>query len=114
MKQTRKALKAEIINELAKKYKQKYEKRIEQLANSFSSLRTENRQLRIENDEMTEKILKYEDWIHRLLEFCDLTEDERKEAIVNLKVAQKENQQINEILQIFKPYLGITYFPKFK
>ena len=110
MKQTRKALKAEIINELAKKYKQKYEKRIEQLANSFSSLRTENRQLRIENDELTEKVIKYEDWIHRLLEFCDLPENERAETIKILKARQKEQQRINKLSEIFKPYLDIFTF----
>ena len=107
MKQNRKALKAEIRKELAKEYKQRYETRIEQLVNSFRGLNIENKRLREQNDELTEKVQKYEDWNTRLLEFCNLPEDERKEVIQNLRNDPKEDRRRNPASQILISYLDI-------
>ena len=96
-KQSQKSLKAQLINELSKQYKQKYEGTINELQNQLSQSNKLNKELQIkyhqinnENQELQEKVNKYEDWIQRLQEWCNLPEDERTKAIAEY------NQQFNE------------------
>ena len=50
-----------------------------------------------ENEELKEKVQQYEDWNRRLMEFMDMSEEERKAAIEEMK----ESARINGLLDTF-------------
>lgn len=116
-KQSQKSMKAQLINELSKQYKQKYENTINSLQERLTQANNINKELsyqcnRLENtiDELQEKVIKYEDWIRRLQEWCNLPEDERIKAITEYKQKLDEfefSKEVNNKLhQIFAPYMN--------
>ena len=114
MKQNRKALKAQIINEIAPKikasYEQKleiYEKTIARLSNDNKRLRNENFNLRNKVEPLEEKVQIYEDWINRLQDFVNLPEDERKEAVNQYIEEKKLKRSQNQLLDILMPYFSL-------
>ena len=117
-KQSQKSLKAQLINELSKQYKQKYENTIISLQERLKQQILINKKfshncqhLGNEVDELREKLNKYEDWIRRLQEWCNLPEDERTKAIAeyNKQLGEFEfTKQADELLsKMFGPYFKI-------
>ncbi len=115
--QSRKALKAELIKELSKHYKQKYENTINTLQEKLIQSTKVNKELyndwcssRNKIDELQDKVNKYEDWIQRLQEWCNLPEDERTKAIAEYGKKFDEfefSKEVNNKLhQIFAPYMN--------
>lgn len=114
MKQTTKQVKAQIINELTKKYNDKYEGQIVSLQTLNKQLNAENKVLRESNDELVEKneelvnkVLQYEEWINRLQEWCNLPDDEREKAIKQYKDNIDANKCLNSCLDMLTPYFNI-------
>ena len=117
-KQSKNSLKAQLINELSKQYKQKYEDTINNLQERLKQQILINKELSLnchrlgnEIDELREKVNKYEDWIRRLQEWCNLPEDERTKAIAEYNKQFNEfefTKQANEYLRnVFGPYFKI-------
>ena len=117
-KQSKNSLKATLINELSKQYKQKYEGTIIELQERLKQQILINKELSLnchrlgnEIDELREKVNKYEDWIRRLQEWCNLPEDERTKAIAeyNKKFDEFEfTKEADEYLRkAFGPYFQI-------
>lgn len=89
MKQkTPRELKKEIRETARKEMRAKYEKerddeklRYQDLWQRYEAKCDEAHKLSAENAELKEKLAALEDWNHRLMEFMDMPEDERKNAI---------------------------------
>ena len=46
--------------------------------------------------------MKYEDWNRRLLEFMDMTPEEREKVIQDSKLRISTNQRLNKIMDMFQ------------
>ena len=104
MKETRKQIIARTRNEISKSYNDRIkdlENRNKSLLNDFVEMSRRNRDLREEVDKLNEKICQYEDWINRLQEFCNLSDDARKDAIQQYKTEKKLNSQMSQLMNMF-------------
>ena len=115
MKETAKQIKARVINEV----NAKYAKRIEDTENSLKEWRTKyfkeidrseelskkNKELREENDSLKAKIQQYDEWIERMLDFCNLPEEERRDAfetyLDNIKSENEFNEVFSNIMSMY-------------
>jgi len=103
-KKTRKEIEQTLRNKLAHKQneeRERQQKRYGELWNKYIAACDERNKYKRENEELTEKVQQYEDWIHRLQEFVDMPEDMRKAEIKKMRDEQK-----------FKTYLADSEFFK--
>ena len=103
-KKTRREIEENLRNKLANKHNEYVEyqqKRYSDLWERYTKACEERNKYKQENEELTEKVRQYEDWIHRLEEFVDMPEDMRKAEIKKMQDDQK-----------FKAYLADS--PLFK
>ena len=116
MSQSKKEIKAQLINELSKQFKTKYEDKITRLGKRVDGLSEKNielekkvRELSIRNEELEQKNNQYEDWINRLQEFCNLPDDARDKAIEKFKRSMEDKRVMGEtfgmVAQIFRNYM---------
>lgn len=99
-KQTKKEIEETLRNKIAKQYTSKmenYQERIDRLAKELYDERSKRMEYQSQVEELKEKVEQYEDWIHRLQEFCDLPEGEREKAI---KAYQAENEYKTHMKQL--------------
>lgn len=97
MKPTKKQIEAEIRRKMAASYNSHIEslkKRIDIWADRATELAGECDLLKIENASLKEQIRQYEDWNERLMEFMDMDDHDRKQAIVEWRTAGKYNEYI--------------------
>lgn len=83
-KESVKQIKARLINELSAAHKndiESYKRRIDSLIAQNKKLQEDNYEKRNTIDELKEKVRKYEDWIERMQDFCNMTEEERRSVI---------------------------------
>ena len=100
MKQNKKQIEANLRNKLAAQYKEKTEQLKSEkalLEKRYKEMWERARKAEIERDELKDKVAKYEDWNRRLMEFMDMSEEERKAAIEEMK----ESARINGLLDTF-------------
>ena len=106
MKQeTKKVLKAKLTNEIAARFKNKIKELEEEkrrAIDSWSRLVEKNSILQAENIRLKEELEKCEDWNRRLLEFMDMTPEEREKVIQDSKLRVSTNQRINKIMDMFQ------------
>lgn len=91
-KKTRKEIEQTLRNRLANKYNEEREyqqKSYSELWDKYMTACNERNKYKKENEELTEKVQQYEDWIHRLEEFVDMPEDMRKAEIKKMQDDQK-------------------------
>ena len=103
-KKTRKEIEQTLRNKLANKQNEEREyqqKRYADLWERYTKACEERNKYKQENEELTDKLREYEDWIQRLQEFVDMPEDMRKAEIKKMQDDQK-----------FKAYLADS--PLFK
>ena len=103
-KKTRKEIEQTLRNKLANKQNEEREyqqKRYADLWERYTKACEERNKYKQENEELTDKLREYEDWIQRLQEFVDMPEDMRKAEIKKMRDDQK-----------FKAYLADS--PLFK
>ena len=107
-KQSKKQIKAQVINEVQRSYQHKiesYEERIKRLSDMFQKEQNSNRELRLKcsklestNTELSEKVSQYEEWIERMQDFCSArkplqhisTKSSRKPRLMRLSVIWNE------------------------
>lgn len=99
-KLNRKAVEANLRNKLATQYKEK----TEQLKSDNAVLKRllnemEKRAIKAETecDELKEQVKQYEDWNIRLQEFMDMSEDDRKAYVENLRKKDEFDQIIKKL-----------------
>lgn len=99
-KLNRKAVEANLRNKLATQYKEKTERLksdnavLKRLLNEM-----EKRAIKAETecDELKEQVKQYEDWNIRLQEFMDMSEDDRKAYVENLRKKDEFDQIIKKL-----------------
>lgn len=104
-KESKKQIKAQLINEIAKQFHSRIENlefRLNAQVQMNLDLHKKNDDLRIENLKLKEQLEKYEDWNRRLQEFMDMTPEEREKVIQDSKLRVATNQRLNKIMDMFQ------------
>ena len=106
-RKSKKQIKAQLINEVAKTYVDKLQReqdKVERLGCMYHTMKITADKLKEENLKLQEKVEQQEDWIRRLQEFMDMDSDTRQKAIVEYRV----NEQLtgfSRIMNIFETML---------
>lgn len=107
--QNKKQLKAQLTNEISKRY----QSRIKELEDSRNALRTKIEIERNQFRELQEKYLNLaqefeslKEWNTRLMEFMDMSPEDRKIYVENMRVSQQFNSQMNQLSKMMS-YLNI-------
>lgn len=120
-KENKKQIKAQVINEVQRLYKQKfnaYEEKIEHLTSLFDKEQSCNIELRKkvdhlehENMDLTNKVEQYELWIERMMDFCNLPDNERQTAfktyLDEIKSKDAANKAFEQVGKFFNSYMSI-------
>ena len=107
--ENKKQLKAQLTNEISKRY----QSRIKELEESRNALRTKIGIERKQFRELQEKYLNLaqefeslKEWNTRLMEFMDMSPEDRKTYVENMRASQQFNSQINQLSRMMS-YLNI-------
>lgn len=101
MKQTKKEIEATLRNKLAKQYTTKIDylnERIEKLGKELYEEKQKRIEAQAKANELEDKVSQYEDWNRRLQEFMDMNDDDRKNALAEMKA----NAEMAKIVDMFK------------
>lgn len=119
MKESKKQIKAQVINEVQKQYskriKQVEETRDYWVARSLNA-EEENKQLRSnisklekENAELKEKNAQYEDWVERMQEFCNMPDGERQQAFKTYMDSIELDETLNELSNTYSKMFSLFF-----
>lgn len=100
MKQNKKQIEANLRNKLAAQYKEKTEQLKNEkavLEKRYNEMWERARKAEIERDELKDKVAQCEDWNRRLQEFMDMSEEDRKAYVENLKKTDELNDAISHL-----------------
>lgn len=114
MKENKKQIKAQVINEVQKQFAKKladmetslnYQKTcVKGLEDENKVLRSENGQLKEENQTLKLKVEQYNEWVERLQDFCNLPENERKQAfesyLDSMKAKASKDKSITHLMNM--------------
>ena len=106
-RQSKKQIKAQLINEVAKTYVAKLQRAqdiVKRLGGMYHTMKITADKLKEENLKLQEKVEQQEDWIRRLQEFMDMDNDTRQEAIAEYRVS-KQFEGFSHIMNIFETML---------
>lgn len=106
-RQSKKQIKAQLINEVAKTYSDKLQReqdKVVMLGRMYQTMKTTADKLKEENLKLQEKVEQQEDWIRRLQEFMDMDDDTRQKAIAEYRVSE-QFEGFNRIMNIFETML---------
>jgi hypothetical protein len=107
MKETKKQIKAQLINEVSAQYRYKItrlENQIKYMENRLAQQHQETLEYRQRALKAEEELEKYEDWNCRLQEFMDMTPEEREKIIQDSKLRITTNERLNKIMDMFRQY----------
>lgn len=114
-KLTKKQIEENLRNKLAHKYNEDREiqrKRYTDLWGKYQEKYKTCEDLIQENMQLRDKVEQYEDWIHRLQEFCNMPDGEREKAIAAFQAEQKAQHKYAEFvgnLEFYQRALGIMF-----
>ena len=107
--ESKKQIKAQLTNEISKRY----QSRIKELEESRNALRTKIGIERKQFRELQEKYLNLaqefeslKEWNTRLMEFMDMSPEDRKVYVENMRASQQFNSQMNQLSRMMS-YLNI-------
>ena len=107
--ENKKQLKAQLTNEISKRFSN----RIKELEDSRNALRTKIEIERQQFRELQEKYLNLaqefeslKEWNTRLMEFMDMSPEDRKVYVENMRASQQFNSQMNQLSRMMS-YLNI-------
>lgn len=116
MKETKKQIKAQVVNEVRRQYDQKLQQKTEvielwkkkylEVEAVRRDVSKECRLLREENELLKQKVAQYEEWIERMQEFCNLPEEERKQAFTTYMDGIKSRMERDEEMKAFGSLFG--------
>lgn len=109
MKESKKQIKAQAINECAKQFRSRIENlefRLNAQVQMNLDLHKKNDDLLIENLKLKDQLEKYEDWNRRLQEFMDMTPKEREKHFTELQTKNKLNEKMTSFMNMFQ-HLGL-------
>lgn len=108
MKETKKQIKAQLINEVSAQYRYKMarlENQIKYMENRLAQQRQETLEYRQRALKAEEELEKYQDWNRRLQEFMDMEPDARDKAIADLKVRSEINQKMKGVMDFYSRFM---------
>ena len=116
MKESKKQIKAQVVNEVRRQYDDKLidkDNRITNLNKVVNDLSKHCREKEIEIDKLSdensllkEKVSMYEDWIERMQEFCGLPDGERQKAFTTYMNGIKAQAERDEALKHTADFFG--------
>lgn len=77
------------VEEIRVEFAKKYNEQLRALQRENAELREQNTELLNKYNDAQAKLSEYEDWIERMQEFCNMSEDDRK-AYLNAQQVQGE------------------------
>lgn len=84
---------------------------IKTLEDRNKELSSKNGSLKEENLQLKDKIQKMEDWIERMQDYCNMSEEERSNAMKREKINSQLNEEFSRILDFYESALpGISSF----
>jgi len=104
---TTKQIKAQVINEVSRSYKDKIKELTDkntQLYKSNWELLNKNGVLNEKVQELEEKVTQYEDWNRRLQEFMDMEPDVREKAVQAYKTQEALNAKIEPFINFMSNF----------
>lgn len=107
MKETKKQIKAQLINEVSAQYRYKMarlENQIKYMENRLVQQRQETLEYRQRALRAEEELEKYQDWNRRLQEFMDMDADTRDKAIAHFKVQAERDAKLNKVLDFYRRF----------
>ena len=118
MKETRKQIKAQLMNELSRKFERdteylkercdKFAQRCNELGDAYDACKKENQDIKEENESLKAELNQYKEWIERMQDFCNLPEAERAPAFKTyLDGIEAKAKSDKELAAIGKFYQGI-------
>lgn len=113
MKESKKSIEANLRNKIAKQYTSHIESLQTRLNETTEKYINKNIELHKAQDriaELEEELEQYRDWNTRLQEFMDMSEEDRKREIENMKSKEKfnnyiENSALFKMMNLFNMYL---------
>ena len=108
MKETKKQIKAQLINEVSAQYRYKIarlENQIKYMENRLAQQHQETLEYRQRALKAEEELEKYQDWNRRLQEFMDMEPDARDKAIADLKVKSEISQKMKGIMDFYSRFM---------
>lgn len=108
MKETKKQIKAQLINEVSAQYRYKMarlENQIKYMENRLAQQHQETLEYRQRALKAEEELEKYQDWNRRLQEFMDMEPDARDKAIADLKVRSEISQKMKGVMDFYSRFM---------
>lgn len=108
MKESKKQIKAQLINEVSAQYRYKIarlENQIKYMENRLVQQHQETLEYRQRALKAEEELEKYQDWNRRLQEFMDMDPDARDKAIAELKVRSEISQKMKGIMDFYSRFM---------
>lgn len=123
MKETKKQIKAQVVNEVRRQYDKKLQQKTEAIdlwRNKYLAAEAERRDiskecrsLREENESLKQKVAQYEEWVERMQEFCNLPENERKQAFTtymdSIKSRMERDEEMKALGSFFDHYMSMLF-----
>jgi hypothetical protein len=108
-KESKKQIKAQLINEISAQYRYKItrlENQIKYMENRLAQQHQETLEYRQRALKAEEELEKYQDWNRRLQEFMDMTPEEREKHFAELQTRNKLNEKMTSFMNMFQ-HLGL-------
>lgn len=113
--ESRKQIKAQLINEVTAQYRHE----VDHWKENYNRMRDIADKAEKERDEAKKralaaeaKLAEYEDWIERLQDFCNLSDEDREKAIAKMKADSESESKYNVYLEHFNmwnKFLGAMF-----
>lgn len=113
MKQTRKEIEANLRNKICKNYTSKIDDlnaRLKKLEEELIAERHKRHEVEDKYNEMKEKFGQYEDWNRRLQEFMDMSEEDRKTALAEMKASAQANEKMAKLADMCKHFMSPLFY----
>ena len=104
MIKTRKQIVEQTRNEVVKQYTANLQilmERINKLAKDYDIEKQKRIECQERIDELQEKVNLYEDWIQRLQDFMEMSENQREEYIAHMKEQENANKIMLQIINLY-------------
>lgn len=114
-KQSKKQIKAQLINEISAQYRHSTEgwkKNYDRMLETAQKLEKERNEFRKRALEAEDKLAQYEDWIERLQDFCNLSDEDREKAISKMKADNEMESKYKVCLEhfdVWNKFLGTMF-----
>ena len=124
MKETKKQIRAQLVNEVRRQFEHQLQRKDDQIAHMQTlfnreqdrriALEKKNNELVDANLRLKEKVKAFEDWTERMQDFCNLPEEERAPAfktyLDELRAKQQNEEAMNGLVDRLSAYSSFMGF----